>query len=172
LHLKSHGKKIVTNRLSWFLEINNKLNPCQSGFRAHRSTQDNVTILNDAIFKAFSDQEHLIGIFLDFEKAYDMTWRKGILIKLNSLGISGKLFSYIKNILSNISIQVKIGSFLSPTFETEEGVMQGSVIGPLLFLIMINDLNKNLSYINTLIYADDSTIYKSGNSQFPSFKKL
>ena len=93
-----------------------------------------------------------------------MTWRRGLLIKLKNMGVSGRMFSYIKNLLTNTKIRVKIGTILSDLFDAENGVLQGSNISPLLFIIMIDDLVQNLQNVLTLLFADDSTIYKVGTN--------
>jgi hypothetical protein len=111
------------------LRKNNITNLTQAGFRAHHSTEDLVEKLNDEITKALNTARHVVGVFIDFEKAYDMVWRMGVLIKLQNLGISGKTFQYyIKNLFTKTSIRVKVGNTLSLQIQTDNGVIQGSVL--------------------------------------------
>ena len=97
----------------WFLESNNILSPTQAGFRANRSTEENIARLSDTIIKALATASHVLGVFIDFEKAYDMVWRTGIIIKIKDLGLTGNIFNYIKNFLSDTYIQVKCENTLS-----------------------------------------------------------
>ncbi len=80
----------------------------------------------------------LILIFLDIEKAYDMMWKEGLLIKLHLLGVGGRAFNWVKDFLYGRSIRVRIGKELSGSYMVEHGTPQGSVISPLLFIIMIS----------------------------------
>ena len=91
-----------------------------------------------------------------------MVWREGLLIKMKRLGLTGNLFSFVKNFLTNRTIQVRVGSEFSSLRLLQNGTAQGSVISPLLFLLMINDLPDNLVNVETSLFADDSCIYKSG----------
>ena len=155
-------EKIITNRLEWFLEKNQILSPHQTGFRKNRSTIDQVIRLQDEINKYLQNKGHTLGLFLDFEKAFDLLWHSGLLYKLRKIGIQGRTFNWIKDFFSNRTIQVKIGQQLSSTFLIENGTAQGSVISPLLFLIMINDLTDNISDSNISLFADDTALFKSG----------
>jgi len=139
------------------------LNNNQSGFRHGRSTQDNIIRLQDQINKFLRNEGYTVGIFLDFEKAYDMLWRPGLLVKLKRLGITGLTLSYIKAFLEDRTFQVKIGNVLSNKTKLETGIAQGSIIAPLLFLIMINDFPESLN-IENMLFADDSAVFKSGKN--------
>lgn len=156
-------ERLVTNRLNWFLEKNKLLNNNQSGFRNGRSTQDNIVRLYDQINKFIKTQGCTLAVFLDFEKAYDMIWRPGLLVKLKRLGINGKLLNYVKSFLSDRTFQVKIGNILSNKLKLENGIAQGSIIAPLLFLVMINDFPDSSS-VENMLFADDSAVFKSGRN--------
>jgi ribonuclease HI len=156
-------ERLVTNRLNWFLEKNLLLNNNQSGFRHGRSTQDNIIRLQDQINKFLRNEGYTVGIFLDFEKAYDMLWKPGLLVKLKRLGIHGATLNYIKAFLNERTFQVKIGNVLSDITRLETGIAQGSIIAPLLFLIMINDFPESLN-IENMLFADDSAVFKSGRN--------
>jgi ribonuclease HI len=162
-------ERIITTRLMWFLEKNNIISPTQSGFRANRSTEDNIARLSDAINKALSVASHVLGVFIDFEKAYDMVWRTGLLIKLKDLGLNGNIFNYIKNFFTDTFIQVRCENTLSDKFKLQNGVIQGSVISPILFLIMINDLTKGLKNVDNMAFADDLSVYKVGTNVAHTF---
>ena len=158
-------EKMVNKRLMWFLEKNKILNNIQSGFRKNRSTVDQLVRLETFIRNAFIKKEHVTAIFFDLEKAFDTTWKHGILKDLHSFGLRGNLPKFIMNFLNNRSYEVRVGSDLSNPFFQEEGVPQGSVLSPILFEIKINSITKILqSGIDCSLYVDDFLIcYKSKN---------
>ena len=93
-----------------------------------------------------------------------MLWRDGLLFKLKQMNIAGNVYSYVKNFLSNRTIQVRVGTEISSKFQMDNGTPQGSVISPLLFLLMINDLPENPTKVETSIFADDTCLFKSGHN--------
>ena len=133
-------ERLVTDRLSYYLETNNILTNVQTGFRKNRSATDQIIRLQDEINRSLRTGSHTLGVFIDFERAFDMLWHKGVLIKLKKAGISGKMFCWINSFLSNRTIQVKVGNALSNTKTLDNGTPQGSPLSPLLFLLAINDL--------------------------------
>ena len=82
---------MINKRLVWYLESNNLITKFQSGFRAERSTNDNLVRLETFIRDAFIKREHVVAVFFDLEKAYDTTWRYGILKDLHNFGMKGRL---------------------------------------------------------------------------------
>ena len=157
-------EKLITNRLSWYLEINNKFNPDQAGFRKRRSTIDQIMKIQDDIIKGMQKKEYTVAIFIDFQKAFDMVWKTGILEKMHHLNIIGKMYAWIKSFMEDRTFQVKVEGQLSDTFQFENGTPQGSVISPVLFLIAINDFPDLGPGIKKSIFADDSAIWKSGRN--------
>ena len=102
---------------------------------------------------------------LDIEKAYDTMWREGVLIKLGKLGMNGKMYNYILDFLPQRSIRIKVGDAVSNEFIVENGIPQGSVISPILFNIMVNDMYDKLGENNEgLLYADDAVIWRRGRN--------
>ena len=91
-----------------------------------------------------------------------MIWKNGLLIKLKNLNITGNMFNFINDFLSDRTIQVRVGDALSSVHRLENGAAQGSIISPLLFLIMINDLPDVLVSIECSLFADDSAVFKLG----------
>ena len=157
-------EKIVTPRLIWFLDHHEKLNFYQSGFRQGRCTSDHLARLYHAANVQIHNQGVLKAIFVDLEKAFDMIWHDGLLYKLKKYGITGNMFEFISNFLHDRTFQVSLGSALSETLNLENGTPQGSVISPLLFAIMINDIpfNDDIEYA---LYADDCTIWAGGKQE-------
>ena len=135
-------EKMVNVRLMWYLERNNYLSPAQYGFRNMRSTTDALIQLESSICKSFALKQHHITIFFDLEKAYDTTWRYGILKVLHDYELRGKLPLFIQCFLKARRFQVQIGATLSNMKVQEEGVPQGSVLSATLFALAINDIKK------------------------------
>ena len=133
-------ERMINVRLVWYLESNNLISPVQSGFRSERSTNDNLVRLETFIRDAFVAKEHVVAVFFDLEKAYDTTWRHGIMRDLHDLGIRGRLATFIENFLADRWIQVRDGSTLSEKFDQAQGVPQGSILSTRLFTIKINSI--------------------------------
>ena len=119
---------MMNKRLIWYLESNNLLSRYQSGFRADRSTNDNLVKLEAFIRDAFVKKEHVVAVFFDLEKAYDTTWRYGIMKDIHKLGLRGRLPTFIESFLADRAMQVRVGSTLSDLYEQEQGVPQGGVL--------------------------------------------
>ena len=149
-------------RQIYCVEKNNLLSNVQSGFRKGRSTIDHIIRLQDTINKYNNNKGYTVGVFIDFSNAFDMVWQKGLLIKMKKLGLTGNVFSFVNNFLTDRTLQVRVGADLSNIQLLENGTAQGSVISPLLFLIMINDLPKCLDGVESSLFADDSALFKSG----------
>ena len=140
------------------------LNNAQTGFRQGRSTLDQIIKLQDTINKYNRAKGFTVGVFLDFEKAYDMLWRPGLMAKVKKLGINGNMFAFIENFICDRTFQVQVGGELSKCAQLENGTPQGSIISPTLFLIMINDLTVSKPGVELSLFADDSATYKSGKN--------
>lgn len=164
-------EKIVSKRLVSYLEKHHLFNINQSGFRKNRRTLDHLIRISEDIRKSLATKGYTVGVFLDIEKAYDMVWRKGVLYKLNKMGIGGNMFNWVNSFLHSRKIKVRLGSVLSDEYELDNGTPQGSVISPLLFLIAINDLEVE-DGINLSLFADDSAVWKSGRNLKFLEKKL
>ena len=146
-------ERMINVRLVWYLESNNLISPVQSGFRSERSTNDNLVRLETFVRDAFVAKEHVVAVFFDLEKAYDTTWRHGIMRDLHDLGIRGRLATFIENFLADRWIQVRVGSTLSEKFDQAQGVPQGSILSTTLFNIKIN------STMNCLDPKTDGSLY-------------
>jgi ribonuclease HI len=157
-------EKLVTSRLIWFLEHHKLLNFQQSGFRQGRSTSDHLArIYSDANY-SLHNNNLTKAIFVDINKAFDMVWHDGLLSKIYNLGINGHMFTFIKTFLSNRTFQVNINGSLSESFCLENGTPQGSVISPILFALMINDIPFNHK-VQYSLFADDLAIWASGSNE-------
>ena len=114
------------------------------------------TFIRDAFIK----KEHVVAVIFDLEKAYNTTWRYGILKDIHKLGLRGRLPTFIENFLAVRTMQVRVGSSLSDYYDQEQGVPQGGVSSTTLFSIKINDIVNNLT--DCSLYVDDFCIcYRS-----------
>ncbi|XP_016409773.1 RNA-directed DNA polymerase from mobile element jockey-like isoform X2 [Sinocyclocheilus rhinocerous] len=126
---------------------------------------DSILCLEAEIRKAQINKEVLVGVFFDVEKAYDMLWKEGLLMKLESLRIDGKMYNWILSFLFGRTIQVRVGTAFSQILPIENGTPQGSVSSPILFNLMINDIFHNVDTgIGRSLYADDGALWKRGRN--------
>jgi hypothetical protein len=159
-------EKIVYTRLSDFLEKHKILDENQYGFRASRSTTDAVTNLLGHILNDKEKNNIAIGLFIDYSKAFDTIDYDTLLYQMEKYGIRGLTLEWFRNYLTGRTQRVKIvngkgDKATSDTLMVTHGVPQGSILGPLLFLLYVNDLNKQLKNAITISFADDTTIYVS-----------
>ena len=118
-------ERMVAKRLHTVLEDLQALPPFQFGFRKFKSTTEPLLLIDSYIRASFSRKEKVLGVFFDLEKAYDTTWRKGIISKLHALGLRGQLPLFLSTLLAERVIQVKCSNTLSRQFLLEEGVPPG-----------------------------------------------
>jgi hypothetical protein len=154
-------EKVVGNRLTAFLENNELLSPSQYGFRKGRSTVHPLVHFMNTVSSALNKKHHVIAIFCDLRKAFDTVDHKILLKKLEKLGIRGVELEWFKNYLLDRKQFVFIDGKCSPLLSILLGVPQGSILGPLLFLIYINDLPLASSLPSSL-FADDTMLSSSG----------
>ena len=164
-------ERMVNGRLVYFLESNGFISSKQSGFRSQRSTMDHLVSLETYVRDGFARGCHVVSVFFDLEKAYDTTWKHGIMLDLYRFGLRGYLPLFIQNFLSDRSFQVRLGSSISSSHPQEMGVPQGSVLSVTLFVVKINSIVDAISTdIHKCLYVDDFTISYSSR-HMPSIER-
>ena len=149
-------ERMVNCRLVWYLEYHAILTPHQSGFRKNRSTIDQIIKLESAVREAFIKGEHMVAIYFDLEKAYDTTWKYGIMKDLYDAGLRGRMPRFISNFLTGRKFSVSVGGTLSDLYDQEEGVPQGCILSVTLFSMKINSIVKCLlNSVDCSLYVDD-----------------
>ncbi len=154
-------ERLIFNNLLRFLLDNNILFKYQFGFRENYSTELALVEISDKIYKSLDNSEFFFALYLDLSKAFDTVDFDILLYKLKHYGIRGSAHQWFKSYLTNRTQQVEIDGCTSDSLITVCGVPQGSVLGPLLFLLYINDLPNSTSKFNFRLFADDTKIYVS-----------
>ena len=156
-------EKIVALKLTEYLNANNLLYKHQYGFQKQKSTVQPIIHLLNEIVNNSNEKKVSIGVFCDLKKAFDCCSHRILLTKLAKLGVKNRELKWFENYLKNRQQFVSVNNENSNMRFISKGVPQGSILGPLLFLIYINDLAKCTNLI-TLLFADDTTFLISGKN--------
>ena len=157
-------EKCIHTRLISFLDCSNILSPNQFGFRPGISTSDALLKFMEFQYEALNMKRYSCNIFVDFRKAFDTVNHTILLRKLEAYGIRGPAFHLFENYLKNRRQYVSIENFSSDEITINQGIPQGSILGPLLFLVYVNELPKVSKYFKTILFADDTTFSVQANS--------
>ena len=150
-------EKIIHTQTQSFLDENNIIYNFHSGFRKNHSTDSCLGFLNDKISKGFDSGLFTGMILIDLQKAFDTIDHEILFEKMSFVSFSKQVIDWFKSFLSNRTLKVKIGGTFSDEGKLTCGVPQGSILGPLLFLLYIYDMPQAL-YYDLLLYADDSCL--------------
>ena len=160
---------IITSTVMKHLESQNIITDAQLGFRKSRCCEFQLLSTIKDLAQGIEDKEQIDMILLDFSKAFDKVPHTRLLNKINFCGITGSTSRWIENFLNNRTQKVVINSKFSNKADVSSGVPQGTVLGPVLFLIFINDLPNNVNS-HVRLFADDCILYRKINSQKDSNK--
>ena len=152
-------EKLIFSSLYTYIFSNGFISDKQSGYRRNDSTVKQLISITHDIHKAFNDGHELRAAFLDISKAFDSVWHDGLIYKLKKIGIEGDMIGIIHSFLSNRMQRVTIDGKYSQWTNIEAGVPQGSLLGPILFLVFINDIVEVVES-DIRIFADDTFIYR------------
>ena len=165
-------ERLVAKRLTWFVEHVNLISDYQSAFRKKRCTSDHLLRLESMVRQGFFYNKYTLAVFLDLKSAYNLTSTVALLQKMYTLGFRGRLMIFLQEYLQHRTFQVKTDR-LSETFDQENGLVQGGVISPILFNIMINDIFSDIpSNMHYALYADDCSMWTQGRHILPLIVKM
>ena len=156
-------EKLMQDRLNNFFIKNNILYEHQFGFQKGKSTTLAVLDMCERIIESFEKNEFACNVFLDFAKAFDTVNHDILISKLNFYGVRGIANEWFKSYLSNREQRVKVGYSMSNNMPINCGVPQGSILGPILFFIYINNIQKASNKLLFFLFADDTSTYFSSN---------
>ena len=156
--LEKVPERVIFKHLYNHFRDNDILSPLQSGFIPGDSTTNQLTFLYNTFCKASDSGKEVRVVFCDVSKAFDRVWHKGLLCKLKAAGITGSLLSWFSSYLSERRQRVILPGTQSDWNYIHAGVAQGSILGPLLFLLYINDIVKDIGS-NIRLFADDTSLF-------------
>ena len=160
-HLIKIFEKVLRNKIVSFFQEHDLFNDSQHGFTLGRSCLSQLLAFHDKILNVLEQGLNVDTVYLDFAKAFDKVDHRIVLKKLSILGIRGKVLSWIESFLMSRTQSVVVNGVLSPGAPVISGVPQGSVIGPLLFLVLISDIDANIALSFLSSFADDTRLSRA-----------
>lgn len=157
-------EKLISKRLVEFLDNHQLISKHQFGFRSKHSTEHALLSLTETIRRSLDSGQFSCGVFIDLQKAFDTVDHDILISKLKHYGIRGIASKWFRSYLTKRKQFVEISGYKSMIAEILFGVPQGSVLGPLLFLLYINDLHNSLRYSTPFLFADDTSLLNSGKN--------
>ena len=156
-------ESLMKKYLMSFLNRNNILNNRQFGFRSGLSTFDAINTFTSDLYTAINNNKSILSVFIDFSKAFDTIQPNILLDKIYHYSIRGCIHNWFSSYLKNRSHYTVFNTCASSSREISLGVPQGSILGPILFLIYINDICNISNSLKAILFADDSTFYMIGD---------
>ena len=159
-------ERMISERLYDMAEQNSWFSCLQAGFRKSRGVEDQILRFTQQISDGFQRNEKSVMALLDFSKAYDTIWRQRLLLTLSKRGVPNLYISWLNRFLQNRQARVRFNGTLSKSRKMNQGLPQGSVLAPILFLFYIDELAKIMpSDVTVSLYADDVSILASSRSK-------
>ena len=165
-HLTKIFERVLRKHLVEHLESQDLMNSSQHGFRDKHSTISQLLAYYDSILSMMEEGHYVHSVYLDFAKAFDKVDHNILLQKIKGCGIQGKILEWLTTFLRTRTQQVRVGAHLSKEVRVKSGVPQGSVLGPLLFLIYMIDITDGLEGIETGSFADDTKNWQTTTFTF------
>ena len=165
-------EKLMHHRIVEFLHTNDILYEGQYGFRAGRSCEHALLNAQNTLSNSLSKNQVSLLLLIDFSKAFDMVEHDILLKKLHHYGMRGNTYDWIRSYLNNRKQYVSINGVTSTPTEIKYGVPQGSILGPLMFIIYINDIPNIYKIAKFILYADDANIIITGNNHIEVWEHL
>ena len=156
-------ENIIHDRMMHHLEFNGYLDTKQGGFRKNNSTINTVSYLTNNIFNSINNREITVATYIDMAKAFDNVNHSILIKKLEKLGFCGNLIKLLKNYLADRKQSTIANGHISNEENVTCGIPQGSTVGPLMYIIYVNDIVSSIRNCKYYLYADDTIIYTSGS---------
>ena len=147
-----------------FIEVNDILSDSQYGFRKERSTVQAVHNLTEEINIAFNKSLFSVAIYIDFKKAFDCVQYPVLLQKLKNIDLSITALNWLESYLDNRQQRTVVNGKYSSYSLITQGVPQGSILGPLLYIIYANDIATKITKSKSIFYADDTVLFTHGKN--------
>ena len=165
-------ERLILSRLTFHLELSHLLSTCQAGFRPGRLSHDRILTLFQSIWDGFQKKkppDRTILASVDFSKAFDSVWHSALFHKLLSLKLAPCFVLWVRFFLSDRRAKVQVGGSRSLSFRIRQGVPQGSVLGQILFILLVDDITEDLPRgAHASLYADDLAIWSSSQTLLSS----
>ena len=159
-HITKIFERILVKKINQYLEANDLFNDGQHGFRSGRSCLSQLLAHHNDVIEGLVNGSDVDVIYLDFAKAFDKVHHGILLNKLKNIGITGEIHKWLESFLRGRTQKVSVEGALSEESKVTSGVPQGTVLGPILFLIHISDINSQVAHSKVTSFADDTRILK------------
>jgi hypothetical protein len=151
--------------MMWYMESKGLLSRYQSVFRKNRSCLVNLAYLESHIMEIFAERKYLIAIFFYLEEAYDRTWRRLVLNRMLKIGFKGHIVHFVYKLFINRTFEILLGNSRSSPRILDNGILQGSVISVILFILAIDEIFEQINpQIKAVMYCDDLCLFLQGKS--------